>query len=388
MKLIPEQISDLRKKRQELLNSLYEYKDYFASRDKKCIEHSIGMFVGDKVTDDQYQMVKNNYDSIVELLTTSEYVEVRDTNTVQIGTKFIIGFADTGATSTLILTDVVYGLSPSKGFVSQLSPMGKSVIGKKEGDTISYKLPNAYPNGQVSATIKQIIKDPQEYVQFIKNRPFKNRVSKQERREIRALLTSTDPIDVAEYCRRQQITQSQKNLLLCEQTRLANIANNPSQKSKLQNIRHLLHYSLVAIPPTDGTIGIGTQFKVILTDGENAEIKSAELINRAVSSELDDEYVERISPLGSKIFGLMPNDTFSLRKGNKTYMGMVINVDGKTLPSSKTAPKSNQPESLAAYYYRQEEKDIENAINTLKRLESGKRLVKVNTPQGTPSKKD
>ena len=50
------------------------------------------------------------------------------------------------------------------------------------------------------------------------------------------------------------------------------------------------------------------------------------MINSAVSTELEDAYVERISPLGDAIYGLHEHETFKFRKDNKTYTGEVLSI--------------------------------------------------------------
>ena len=47
------------------------------------------------------------------------------------------------------------------------------------------------------------------------------------------------------------------------------------------------------------------------------KIKTVEIINKAVSDELDGEYVERISSLGSAIFGCQKGEKFMYRLDNR-----------------------------------------------------------------------
>ena len=333
MKLIPEQIIYLRKRERELKEAIASYQDYLTSRDKSSIEHSIGTFVGDKFTDDQYQMDQDSYTSVINLLTDAEYITNRDTKTIQIGTKFIIEFTNTPMTDAIILTDAIFGLpivfNESLKFVSCASPLGKSVIGKKEGEIISYNLPQGHLNTKVEGTIKEIIGNPQEYLHFIRERKFHNRISKAARRELHCLLESNDLKAKEEYARRQEITASQKMLLMIEGEQLARTASDPVKTARLKNIKKLLTNSALALPPADGTIGIGSRFEIMLSDGSKTETQEAELINRAVTSELEEEYVERISPLGTKVFGLRIGDTFKVQKSNKIYTGLVVDVDNK-----------------------------------------------------------
>lgn len=343
MKLIPEQIIYLRKRERELKDAITSYQDYLTSRDKSSIEDSIGTFVGDKFTDDQYQMDQDSYTSVISLLTDAEYITKRDTETIQIGTKFIVEFTNTPTTEAVILTDAIFGLpivfNRNLKFVSCASPLGKSVIGKKEGEIISYNLPQAHFNAKVEGTIKEIISDPQEYSHFIRERKSHNRISKAARREIHFLLESNDPKAKEEYARRQEITFSQKMLLMIEGEQLARTASDPIKAARLQKIKKLLTNSVLAFPPADGTIGIGSRFEIMLSDGSKTETKEAELINRAITSELEEEYVERISPLGTKVFGLRIGDTFKVQKSNKIYTGLVVNIDNKIETNGITMQK-------------------------------------------------
>ncbi|MDD5888391.1 MAG: GreA/GreB family elongation factor [bacterium] len=326
MQLIPEQISYLRKKEQELKQSLAGYSDYFTARDRSSIEHSIGFFIGDPLIDNQYKMTKNSLDQVVDLLTNSDYVVKRNTETIQIGTKFIIAFDNMQETNTLLLTDAIYGFAPNRSFVSINSPIGQSVLGAKEGDSISYSLPGQLSNKKITGTIEKIVTNQDEYLHFIRERKLYTRSSKQARRELHELLSSTNPLSQIEYSARQEITPSQKHLLIIEANHLTKTATTPSEIMRLNNIRKALQTAKSATAPTDGTIGVGSTIEILLTDGVSTDIKTKEFINNAVSTELEDEYIERISPLGTKLFGLKTNDTFSFRKNNQTYHGTVLSV--------------------------------------------------------------
>ena len=68
----------------------------------------------------------------------------------------------------------------------------------------------------------------------------------------------------------------------------------------------------------------------MLQDGKEM---SFELVNRAVSTEIEGEYVERISPLGEAIYGLRVGEQFSVKRSHKPNLKGVItqveNVDKK-----------------------------------------------------------
>lgn len=319
MKLIPEQISYLRKRQAELKKSIAGYKDYLTSRDITSSDYSARAVIGDSVIDEQYQRENTSYNEITSILTTAEYVTERDTDSVQIGTKFIIGYPNMSDTKAVILTDAMFTLMTNRDFVSCSGPVGKSVLGKKEGETIQYSLPGTSRVGnRVVAIVKEIKKDPKEYLHFIREKEFKNRMSKTERRRRREHPESVQRI--------QDITESQKLLLLIEKERLERKAKDIHTIRRLAHINSILAKADIATPPTDGTIGIGSTFDVIITDGEKSETRTYEMINNAVSDELEDAYVEKIGVVGSKIYGLKTNDKFSFRKDGKTYKGAILNI--------------------------------------------------------------
>ena len=65
----------------------------------------------------------------------------------------------------------------------------------------------------------------------------------------------------------------------------------------------------------------------ISRDGEELQTRTYEMINEAVSDEVESEYLERISPLGSKVYGLKVGDTFTIRENRKTYKGVVVSIE-------------------------------------------------------------
>ena len=51
------------------------------------------------------------------------------------------------------------------------------------------------------------------------------------------------------------------------------------------------------------------------------------MINRAYSNEYEGEYIERISSLGSQLFGLKENEEFTTKINNKNVVGYVYNIE-------------------------------------------------------------
>lgn len=330
MKIIPEQLSQLRQERLKLKTSLAGYSDYLASKEITSTDKSPCGLIGDSVIDAQFQRDLESKDTVMNLLTRSDYVKVRPTEEVGIGTKLTIRFKDNNETSTILLTEFIYGLSLKQRFVSISSPIGQAVIGKKEGDAFKAAVTDPKTSRvtrYIEGTVEEIKKDPKEYLHFIREKESKYRTCDAASREHKELLA--DPSEEArkEYEERQAITPSQYYLLMIEQERLNRMPKTSQTTSRLAHIKKLLKTSKIATPPTNGTIGIGSTFDIVITDGETTEERHCEMINRAVSEELEDAYVERIDTLGSKLYGLREMDSIRYRKDGKTYRVSVINVD-------------------------------------------------------------
>lgn len=329
MKLVPEQISQLRKEVATSKQNLTGYSDYLASKDITSSDYSARALVGDSFTDQQFHMEQDHYREVLDLLVNSDYVKNRSTDKIDIGTKFVIRYADDDETKAIILTECVFGLSHLTNFISIESPIGKAVVGKKQGEAfraevITGKTPRdrRYING----TIEEIVTDPKEYLRFIRDTELKNRICKAAKRDRKYFIQATSKEDKDEYQKRQEITKSQKTLLITEKERLSRHASDPLVASRINRINKLLE-ATVTTPPTDGTIGIGTSFDIVISDGIASETRHYEMINRAVSEELEDAYVERIDTLGSKLFGLRQDDVISYRKDGKTYQVGILNVE-------------------------------------------------------------
>lgn len=330
MKIIPEQISQLRQERLKLTSSLAGYADYLGAKEKTSTDKSPCGLIGDSVIDAQFQRDLESKDTVMNLLTKSEYVKVRPTDEVGIGSKCTIRFKADNETSTVFLTEFIYGLSLKQGFVSIASPIGKAVIGKKEGEDFKAAIidpKTSRVTRYVEGIIEEIKKDPKEYVHFIRERDTKYRMCDAASRKIKELLSDSSEEAREEYESLQTITPSQHYLLMIELERLNRMISTPQTTSRIAHIKKLLKTTKITLPPTDGTIGIGSTFDIVITDGEKSETRHYEMINRAVSEEIEDAYVERIDTLGSKLYGLKENDSIRYRKDGKTYQVSVINVE-------------------------------------------------------------
>ncbi len=331
MKLIPEQLSALRARKEELRRELNGYREYLSHKEIVSGDRTSMAYIGDSLTDEQYQRDRTNYLETCDILEQSDCVTVRTFDSVQIGTKFIVELAGgLMADEVLMLTDSISGIPKGEGWVSCVSPLGSSVLGKKVGENFSYLLPGREKR-KMTGVVQDIITDPKSYLHFIKDTPSKNRTAT----ALRGVLSRLKTEFPEEYAKFQTVTHSQKQLLSLEKDRVERMPLSTSRTNRLNAINRALN-APTAIPPTDGTIGIGSTFDIVLTDGTTTQTHHMELINRAHSTELEDAYVERIDTLGSKLFGLKQSSTFTLHRDGKTYQCEVLNVD---TPVNEHAPQ-------------------------------------------------
>lgn len=93
-----------------------------------------------------------------------------------------------------------------------------------------------------------------------------------------------------------------------------------SLKSRITYIEKLLNTSKSCpIEQNPKTINIGSQVSLTIQDGTNYEEKEVEIIQRAVSYELDSEYIESISPLGARLLGKQKGEEIKCPTKNGSY---------------------------------------------------------------------
>lgn len=80
--------------------------------------------------------------------------------------------------------------------------------------------------------------------------------------------------------------------------------------SRLGIVNKLLRESKIVETPCEDVIGIGSKVSIITYENASVQNRRVEIINQAVSTELNTDYVEVISPLGQEIIGLRNNQTF------------------------------------------------------------------------------
>lgn len=331
MRLTPEEISYLRKEIRRIRESRDSYFEYMKNREIKASTGSEMIAIGDVLTEESYGRTFANYKAMCEMLSNSEYVREPSTDKIDIGTRFVVSYDGDDEDDYIILTEGGYGSLPTDTIVTTDSPLGKVVIGKKEGEPFEFTLGNdirmSLSRRKITGTIKEIKTDPSCYLHFIRDRKYASRISRKNKNLFTEL--AQEDTEEAKACldKWHEITQSQKEMLGIEIERLSRTKKTPQTLSRLAYIQELGKKSPIAPLQTDGTIGIGTRFELMTTDGETVTTNEYEMINRAISDELENEYIERISPLGDKIFGLKQNDEFEFVQNRKKYRGVITKVE-------------------------------------------------------------
>lgn len=329
MILIPEQLYNIREEQRKNNIILKQDAEYLKeSYNERKIGENSRMPRQEQLINDSCAYDREKSNEYYKILTQSAYLSSRNLESVDVGTKCYISLNVDGEEEfeSLFMVDELIGVSNTEGYISKDSPIAKAIIGKKEGENFSYTIGKTTITGKIC----KIEKDPEEYMHFIREKKSCYRMTNKERIELKRLIAQKDinPQANIEYQNRKAITESQIKLLLDEKEFLEkNPKPTREMKFRLQNIYKALNENY-ALPPTDGTIGIGSTFSVMLFGKDKITSRRFEMINRAVGTELDTEYIERISALGSHIFGLKENEEFVIRgKDRYNIVGKVFDID-------------------------------------------------------------
>ena len=320
MELVAEQVKYLRERRRELLKRCEEYTYLMSNRrDRDSINESTP-FYADYEETLQLQKDSAEISLIDETLAHAPIKVERNFDFIDIGTAFYIPGDEEESEReryTLVESNAAMRLNDTR-LMSLNSPIGKAVVGHKDGDSVIYMI-----NGRkIEMTILEIDRVREHYAHFICERPYKSRVCGAASRELGKLKVE----NFDEYRNRQKITPSQAQIVRDE---LFKSDVDIQRRKKLEK----LLAETFAEGSDDSTIGIGSQVEVKITD-ENGmtTVMNVEMINQAVSYELEDHYVERISAFGHAIFGLKAGDRFLIPRKNQKYLrGEVISVDNSNV---------------------------------------------------------
>lgn len=345
MILIPEQVSNIREENRRIRQRIPEYSNYFENRETISGEYIKGAAIADATTERNYKVDYTTLKRNEELLANSKFLKERTTDHIDIGTKFIVQFDHDNRTQELMLVEDSVGTPRISGFVSLNSIFGQIIRGKKEDDTFSYKVTTDRNNTNtrtITGTVTQIKKDPKDYLHYIKEKKYQSRICKKEKQNIHKLCQCMDVDGQAliEYRNRLALTPSQIELVKEELKYLERSSIDKKViRSRLIALKQYISEYKIAQQPTCESIGIGTNFSFMINTPTGVINKRVEMINRAVSNELDNEYIERISSLGSTVFGLTENEGFTIKNSNGIILkGMVYDID-----NSKCQFKTNDP---------------------------------------------
>ena len=293
MKLIAEQLHALRKRKSELVATLRRFNDYARNQRERDSIDGIGMPVyTDYLAAEEYGRAVNEYSEIQQILCSCELVEKRELDKIEIGTAFYAHFDGDARKERFVLVEKGIPSDKDYHFLSLDSDFGRAVLGKRAGENVVYQTgSSATP---IQASIDEIDQISSHYLQFLR---------------------SEKPIKAKHLI----ITESQRALAGEELLHDCNLS------LERKNFLRKVILSPTVKVPKDGTIGIGSKVSAFILD-ENGEAQDVqfELIDRAVSTELDCEFVERKSPFGRAVTGLQEKDAFIVSGTNAK--GVILSV--------------------------------------------------------------
>lgn len=263
------------------------------------------------------------------LLVNSDLLKVRVTEMIDVGTKFTLKMIGQDPKDVMLVEKVLDSDNPEE-FICKSSSLGQLLFGKHEGDFVlkTYEKGNTVVLGR----IEEIKKDLHDYVNFIRveDQKRKYHISDIAGNELR-LLKATKDTDLEarqKWESWQTITDSQQQLLKEEAKRLLSKPLTKLEKHRITYIRQILSEKSLAVLPQDGSIGVGSEFSIIIQTDQGLVTKRVEMVNRVLSDETDNEYVSRTSSMGYRIFGLKEQETFQFYSGKFGQVkGVVFDID-------------------------------------------------------------
>lgn len=342
MHLIPEQVRNIQEQIRRAQEEKNTYERYISERNLESIGESSRVRGNrDNYTETSYNITIDNLKELEKTIRTAQLVKKPITEHIDLGTKFVIKFDDVDEEENYTLAERKIGLQLHEGYITIESEIGKLLMGKTVGEEIYNK--NNSPIGKII----EIKTSPEDYIQYIRNKPRSIRICRAEYRRLHQLNLEKETSKTAkkEYEKSKEITESQKELLEIEAERIiyqlkhSTVENKNYLQLRLGQIKKYLKELKVATPPTDNTIGIGTHFSIIMeTPNQPKIIRRVELVNRALGDELDSDYIERLSVLGTAAYGKKEKDEFIIQKGTTKIKCEVFDIDNE-----KDNKKTNDP---------------------------------------------
>ncbi len=332
--LMPKQVKKIIDEVVAKREAMESYKEEIQREHLKFDSSYISIYNQDNIT--AYQAMKNIQDleDLENLLVNSEFY-ISESEKVEVGKTVEVQFDGEEETESLQVVSNIVGLNSTIGFISVNSDFGKSIIGKQAGESFNYSLSNG---NKLSGTIISIEgeKNHHEEPQQITSKIKKARASYSERNRLSVIYSRRDLSEITkeEYLNSKAITNSQVELLKDELETMLEKHNNRKVTANDKDIgRYTAIYKAlknrVAQAPNDGKIGIGSSFSVLIEDGDNLSVRNFEMINSAVSTETDDKYIERISSLGSKLYGKRDYESITIKTDDSEVKYTVFNVNKK-----------------------------------------------------------
>lgn len=109
--------------------------------------------------------------------------------------------------------------------------------------------------------------------------------------------------------------------------------------SRINTITHMLQTAKKANPEDNQEkVGYGSHVSIMTFTEDGVKTRRAEVIQKAVSYELNSDYIEACSPLGIKIIGLTNNSEFICQTQKGYYSGIIYDIDNHEKASKTTNP--------------------------------------------------
>ncbi len=317
MALVAEQVKYIREKRNELLKRKVELlKDFSDTKDKDTIDTSM-TYYGDYMDRHEYHRVLDELDYYNHLLQSNDIKLDRNLDTIEVGTSFFATFMDEVERDRFTLVEFDAAQRSSSHLISLDSDFGKAVRGHTSGDDVDYTIGST--GRKVKLHIDYIDRLQDRYTHFLCEQKKVDRFGK----NIYHILSEISQTNSKEYVKWNTISASQVDVALEEYNR------NSTTPKRREEIKALLDFEVGC--PTDHTIGVGSRVKVRMNSPKgyyDTEKREFEFINSAISYELADHYVERISDLGCALYGLKAGDFFEVNSlFDGPMYGEVLAVD-------------------------------------------------------------
>ena len=232
---------------------------------------------------------------------------------VDIGTRFYLEYPDGESLYAILVDDKSPDFTNVGGqfknypdlnrtitVLREGSPVGQAVFGHKEGESVTVKT----PVGKIEINITAIEKNLEKYATFL---------AQDEKAR------STESFEEAKDTNnRHAYTASQRQLIKDEITVLSATKSDKGKAARSEMLKKYLDNNDLVYPPKGDTVGIGSIITLIIKDGDYERKLILEMINEAVSTEVSSEYIERVSPLGSKLFGKKAGTVLTGSRTGKT----------------------------------------------------------------------